>query len=56
MIICGCMPVISLLLKNGKFIEAGLTASVIDSPSPYTQALMAAAFEIQADETGLVST
>ena len=46
-----------IVMKDGKIVEAGPTASVIDNPSTaYTQALMAAAFDIQADETGVVST
>jgi len=46
-----------IVMKDGKVVEAGPAASVIDNPTtPYTQALMAAAFDMQADETGAVST
>jgi len=46
-----------IVMKDGKIVEAGSATSVIDNPSTaYTRALMAAAFDIQADETGAVST
>ncbi|MBB52878.1 MAG: microcin ABC transporter ATP-binding protein [Magnetovibrio sp.] len=44
-----------IVMKEGQVIEAGPTAKVIDNPKePYTQALMAAAFKIEADESGVV--
>ena len=46
-----------IVMKDGRVVEAGPATGVIDNPStPYTQALMAAAFDMQADETGAVST
>ena len=46
-----------IVMKEGQVIEAGPTAKVIDNPKePYTQALMAAAFKIEADESGVVRT
>ncbi|MBR83049.1 MAG: microcin ABC transporter ATP-binding protein, partial [Magnetovibrio sp.] len=44
-----------IVMKDGQVIEAGPTAKIIDNPKePYTQALMAAAFKIEADESGVV--
>ncbi len=44
-----------IVMKAGKVVELGPTADVMDNPKePYTQALMAAAFELKADETGVV--
>jgi len=46
-----------IVMKEGKVVEAGTAQQVIDNPrKPYTQALMAAAFKMEADETGVVST
>ncbi len=46
-----------IVMKEGQVIEAGPTAQVIDYPKePYTQALMAAAFKMEADESGVVRT
>lgn len=46
-----------IVMKSGKVVESGSAADVMDNPKePYTQALMAAAFKLQADETGIVST
>ncbi len=45
-----------IVMKAGKVVESGSTADVMDNPrQPYTQALMAAAFELKADETGVVN-
>jgi len=44
-----------IVMKEGRVVEAGPAEQVIDNPSdPYTKALMAAAFEMKADETGAV--
>jgi len=46
-----------IVMKDGKVVEAGPAEQVIDAPeTPYTRALMAAAFDLKADETGVVST
>ncbi len=46
-----------IVMKEGKVVEAGPAESVLDNPeTPYTRALMAAAFDMIADETGAVST
>jgi len=46
-----------IVMKEGKVVEAGAAEAVLDHPStPYTRALMAAAFEMKADDTGAVST
>ncbi|MBT6093629.1 MAG: ABC transporter ATP-binding protein [Rhodospirillaceae bacterium] len=46
-----------IVMKDGKVVEAGTAEQVIDNPeTPYTRALMAAAFELKADDTGAVST
>lgn len=45
-----------IVMKSGKVVESGTAADVMDNPrEPYTQALMAAAFELKADESGIVS-
>jgi len=45
-----------LVLKDGKIVEQGPATDVIDNPKePYTKALMAAAFDLRADESGVVS-
>ena len=46
-----------IVMKDGKVIEGGPADEVIESPkTPYTKALMAAAFDLEADQTGAVST
>lgn len=46
-----------LVLRDGRIVEQGTAEQVIDNPQEaYTKALMAAAFELKADETGVVST
>ena len=46
-----------IVMKDGKIVEAGPASQIIDNPQqPYTQALMAAAFKMEADESGVVST
>lgn len=45
-----------VVMKDGKVVEAGPADAVIDNPqTPYTRALMAAAFSLKADTTGAVS-
>ncbi|MEQ8193475.1 MAG: dipeptide ABC transporter ATP-binding protein, partial [Rhodospirillales bacterium] len=45
-----------VVLKNGQVVEQGPAADVFDNPrEAYTRALMQAAFELRADETGAVS-
>jgi len=44
-----------IVLKDGKVVEEGPADAVFDAPrTPYTKALMAAAFRLEADETGAV--
>ncbi len=44
-----------IVMKEGRMVEAGPAAQVIDNPKEaYTQALMAAAFKMEADESGVV--
>ena len=46
-----------IVMKDGKVVESGPADQVINNPeTPYTKALMAAAFDLRADETGIVST
>ena len=46
-----------IVMKDGKVIESGPAEQVIKSPkTSYTKALMAAAFDLEADQTGAVST
>lgn len=45
------------VMRQGRVVEYGSAQQIIDDPKdPYTKALMAAAFELKADETGAVST
>jgi len=45
-----------LVMKDGKVVEQGPADDIFAEPKePYTRALMAAAFELKADETGVVS-
>ena len=45
-----------VVMKDGKVVEAGPAAAVIDTPqTPYTKALMAAAFDLKADTDGVVN-
>ena len=45
------------VMRQGRVVEYGSAQQIIDDPKdPYTKALMAAAFELKADETGVVST
>ena len=44
-----------VVLKDGRVVERGPAQEVLDSPrEPYTRALMAAAFDLKADESGVV--
>jgi microcin C transport system ATP-binding protein len=44
-----------IVLKDGKVMEQGRAEQIFDRPqNPYTRALMAAAFELEAVETGVV--
>ncbi len=45
-----------LVMRRGHVVEQGPADAIFDAPKdPYTHALMAAAFEMKADETGAVS-
>ncbi len=45
-----------MVMRRGKVVEEGGAAQIIESPKePYTKALMAAAFEMKADESGVVN-
>ncbi|HAD87114.1 MAG TPA: microcin ABC transporter ATP-binding protein, partial [Rhodospirillaceae bacterium] len=45
------------VMRNGRVVEFGSTEQIMDDPKdPYTKALMAAAFDMKADETGIVSS
>ena len=45
-----------IVMKDGVVVERGPAARIFDAPQqPYTQALMKAAFELEAVETGVVS-
>jgi len=45
-----------LVMKNGRVVEHGTADEIFQAPKePYTQALMKAAFELEAVETGVVS-
>jgi microcin C transport system ATP-binding protein len=46
-----------VVMRNGQVVEQGAAAQIFERPQePYTRALMAAAFELKADETGAVAT
>lgn len=46
-----------MVMQEGVVVEQGARDSIFDAPkTPYTKALMAAAFEIKADESGVVHT
>ena len=45
-----------IVIRQGEVVESGPADAVFDAPQqPYTQALMKAAFDIEADETGIVA-
>ena len=45
-----------IVMKQGKVVEQGAATQIFDAPrEPYTQALMKAAFELEAVESGVVS-
>ena len=45
-----------MVMRGGKVVEHGSAAQIFDAPAnPYTQALMKAAFDLEAVETGVVS-
>ncbi|MCW8836006.1 MAG: ABC transporter ATP-binding protein, partial [Rhodospirillales bacterium] len=44
-----------LVMRRGRMVEQGPAQEIFDNPKdPYTRALMAAAFELKADESGIV--
>jgi microcin C transport system ATP-binding protein len=46
-----------MVLKDGKVVERGTSAQIFDAPQqPYTKALMAAAFDLETVEGGVVRT
>ncbi len=45
-----------IVMRDGRVVEGGDVLEVLDNPKePYTKALMAAAFDFRADETGVVA-
>jgi microcin C transport system ATP-binding protein len=45
-----------VVLRRGRVVEQGLAADILKRPrEDYTRALMAAAFALEADETGVVA-
>ncbi|MDA1089661.1 MAG: ABC transporter ATP-binding protein [Proteobacteria bacterium] len=45
-----------IVMHRGRVVEQGTAEDVLDNPQdPYTKALMAAAFDMKADDTGVVS-
>ncbi len=46
-----------IVLRGGQVVEQGPAADLFEAPrEPYTRALMAAAFDLKADESGIVET
>ena len=46
-----------IVLRAGRVMEEGLAEDIFARPThPYTQALMAAAFNLEADESGVVAS
>jgi microcin C transport system ATP-binding protein len=46
-----------IVVRGGVVVERGETEEIFNNPrEPYTRALLAAALEIKADESGVVST
>jgi microcin C transport system ATP-binding protein len=46
-----------VVMRQGKIVEQGPAAEIFSNPKqPYTRALMAAAFEMRADDNGIVGT
>jgi len=44
-------------MKDGRVVEQGPAEEIFDAPKePYTKALLAAALNLTADDTGVVST
>ena len=44
-----------VVMRGGKIVEQGAATDILDNPQqPYTRALMAAAFDLKADESGVV--
>jgi microcin C transport system ATP-binding protein len=45
-----------VVMRHGKIVEQGAAGQIINNPQqPYTRALMAAAFDLKADDSGVVS-
>jgi microcin C transport system ATP-binding protein len=45
-----------IVMRDGKVVESGPSAQIFDQPKdPYTKALMAASFDLLADESGVVA-
>ena len=45
-----------IVMRRGRVVEQGPADDILSRPeAPYTKALMAAAFDMKADETGAVS-
>ena len=45
-----------IVMRRGRVVEQGTARDILDNPGdPYTKALMAAAFEMKADDTGAIS-
>ncbi|MDX9859682.1 MAG: microcin ABC transporter ATP-binding protein, partial [Rhodospirillales bacterium] len=46
-----------VVMRRGRVVEAGPADAVFADPKePYTRALMAAAFDLRADDSGIVAT
>jgi len=46
-----------IVLRHGKVVEQGLARELFADPkTPYTKALLAAAFELEATSSGVVAT